>query len=341
MGRRRFGTPSVGTCGAWCYPDAVTGDRVASRPAIVALMSVLLLQGCVYRIGSKMTDGILDQAIGPDRKGGVEDLGDKILEKQLAAELGHQLGTGLTSGATDLSPEDRKKLEDTIDGLLTVATTRAGTGIRRDISPAMRDMVREDIIDALVQGMHDKVSPELESTADRVVTSAVVSLRRGLDDPQTKEVLSELIADSFYTAMREGGRTSPSVSDTLETTLTQNLLSPMESSAGQIADTVSLKVEEQARRTENTLRAIIVFLGVVLGAFMLIFAFVQRQLVKERAQSREVEVGLRQVTAAIGVLDEESRKKVMGVLDEGAAARVKAAPAASERRDDYVRKDKK
>lgn len=313
---------------------------MASRSTIVALGSVLLLQGCVYRIGSKLTDGILDQAIGPERQGGVEELGHSILEKQLAAELGHQLGAGLKSGATDLSPEERKKLEDTIDGLLTVATTRAGAGIRRDLSPAMRDMVREDIIGALVEGMHDRVTPELENTADRVVTQAVVALRRGLDDPQTKETLSELIADSFYTAMREGGRTSPSVSDTLETTLTQNLLSPMESSAGQIADTVSLKVEEQARRTENTLRAIIVFLGVVLGAFMLIFAFVQRQLVKERAQSREVEVGLRQVTAAIGVLDEESRKKVMGVLDEGTVARAKA-PAAAERRDDYVRKDKK
>lgn len=300
--------------------------------------------GCVYRIGRNFTDGILDEAISPDREGGIDALGDRILQKQLAAELGAQLGQGLTSGATDITPEQRAKLEATIDGLLEVATAKGGDGIRRNLSPAVRDMVRQDIIQALADGLRDEVSPSLENTADRVVTRAVLSLRTNLEDPDTKLVISELLADSFYMAMREGGRQSPGIGDTLETTMTQNVLSPFEDSMGDITNGVALKFEEQAKRTENTLRAIIVFLALVIGVFMVMYAVVQRQLLKERTTRGEAEQGLRHISTVIGMLDEETRAKLTGVLDERALTPVPGAPVKrkmSERRDDYARGERR
>lgn len=300
------------------------------------VLACLLLDGCMYRIGRNGMDGLLDEAIGEDRVGGVDALGDKILQKQLALELGKQLGEGVASGATDLTIAQREQIEATIDGLLTVATERGAHGIRTNLSPALRDMVRQDIVDALADGMKSRVTPQLEDTADRVVTKAIVSLRKGLDDPETRIVLSELIADSFYIAMREGGRRSPSVSDTIEATVTQSVLSPVEDSVGGIADQVALKVEEQARRTERTLQAVIAFLGAVLIGFVVLYAFVQRQLVKERATSREAEQGLRQVSAVIGLLDEGTRSKLQGVLGDPSKP---AKDGAATRRSDYERKD--
>jgi hypothetical protein len=306
------------------------------RRLTLIVLALLLLDGCMYRIGRNAVDGALDEAIGEDRVGGVDALGDRILQKQLALELGKQLGEGVASGATELTVAQREQIEATIDGILMVTTERGAHGIRTNLSPALRDLVRQDIVDALADGMKERVSPQLEDTADRVVTRAIVSLRKGLDDPETRIVLSELIADSFYIAMREGGGRSPAVSDTIEATMTQSVLSPVEESAGSIADQVALKIDEQAHRTEQTLQAIIIFLGAVLIGFVVLYAFVQRQLARERATSREAEQGLRQVSAVIGLLDEGTRNKLQGVLGDSPAAK---SGAPLNRRDDYERRD--
>jgi hypothetical protein len=318
--------------------------RTSARPAVVLLiLATALAPGCVYHMGRNLTAGMLDEAIGENRTGGIDQLGDRILEKQLAAELGEQLGSGLTSGATDLSPEQVRQLDDLIDGLLTTATVRGADGIRHNLSPAMRDMVKHDIVEALRDGLRDDVGPQLEDTADKVVTRAILALRRGLEDPETHFALSEALADSFYMAMREGGR-SPAMEETLQGTLDQAVLSPFADTVGGITDNVSLKFEEQSRRTENTMRAIIAFLAVVLAVFLFMYLFAQRQLSRERKTAADAEAGLRNVGAAIELLDEDTRNRVLGSIggaatgsghQKSAAKKVEPPPGRS---DDYFRK---
>lgn len=297
--------------------------------------------GCLYQMGRNVTEGMLDEAIGEDREGGAEELGTKVLEKQLAAEIGYQLGAGIKSGATDLTDEQRRQLEQTIDALLTVTALKTGEGVRRDLSPAMRQMVRDDIVRALADGMRGEVAGSLEETADRVVTQAIVSLRREIEDPETRMALSDMIRDSFYLAMTEGSPQAPGVGETIESTLSENVLNPFEDSVGGLADTVADKVEQQARRTENTLRAIIAFLGFVLGAVLLAYAIARRQLLKEREHVRDTEQDLRNLDVALGLLDDTTRQQVMGKLG-GLSAKKKADPdLPPSRSDDYFRSPKK
>ncbi len=318
------------------------------------LLLLLLLIGaqpaCLYRAGQNLTAGMLDEAIGDDRQGGVDELGRIILEKQLAAELGHQLGSGLMSGATEITPEQQAALEAAIDGLLAVTAERTGEGLRRDVSPALRQLVRDDIVRALSDGMRYEVGPSLEETADRVITRAVVSLRRGLEDPEMQAALSEMIRESFYLAMREGSPQAPGVGETLEYTLNKNVLDPFEKSVGGLTDDVAGKVTEQAERTERTLQAIIAAIGLIAGVFMLMYVIARRQLVRAREEKTELTTDLRTIEVGLGLIDENTRNKLMGSIESHRQPGrglfdVKPPPPKTPpkpptgRSDDYMRKD--
>ncbi len=292
-------------------------------------------------MGHNFTAGILDEAVGRDRDEGILDLGDKILERQLAGEIGAQLGAGLTSGATELTPEQIANLERAIDGLLSVATVQAADGLRRDVSPQLREMVRRDIVMALADGMRNDVGPTLEETIDRVITRAVLALRTAIQDEDTRIAISDMIRDAVYRSMREGSQTSPAVGETLQMTLTENVLSPFESSIETIADTVTQKVEEQSRRTENTLKAVIIFLAVVLGIILFMYMFAQRQMAKERQKSSTADTTARHLGVVLGLLDEDTRRQIMGKLDEVRSIDLTSASNAVSRSDDYLRGDKK
>jgi hypothetical protein len=314
------------------------------RELRLALFAAALLgtSGCAYKLGANLMGGVLDEAAGNGRTDGVDQVAERLLEKELAAEIGHQLGAGLMSGATEITPEQRQSLEDAIDGLLTVAAKRTGEGLRDDVSPAMRQLVRDDIIRALSEGMRGELGSSLEETVDRVVTRAILSLRRGLADPEMRMATAEMLQDSMYMAMREGRPGHQAVGETLQTTLTENLLAPFEDSIDSIAGTVAQKVEQQAKQTERTLQGIIVVLTMVGFVFLAMFIVSQRRLQKEREHSIEAEQGLRSVGVAIDLLDDDTKKTLLGKIDEYRAVSVprdKPVPPVAQRSEDYERKE--
>lgn len=304
--------------------------------------------GCLYRAGQNLTAGMLDEAIGQDRQGGADELARKIIEKQLALEIGHQLGSGLASGATDITPEQQAALEAAIDGLLAVTAERTGEGLRKEVSPALRQMVRDDIVRALAEGMRNEVGPAGEEVADRVVTQAIVALRRGLQDAETQVALSEMIRESFYLAMREGTPYAPGVGETLQATLDKNVLRPVEGSVDAMSTGVAAKVAEQARRTERILQAVIAAAVLIAAVFLLMYVISRRQLLRERAQQDHLRSDLRTLEVGLGLLDEATRDKLMGSLDVHrgggrglfgeADARKPAEPKKAGRSDEYERK---
>ena len=220
--------------------------------------------GCAYKIGSGVTAGVLDEIGGSGRSEGVETMGDRMLEKALLVELGHQLGSGLRDGATEISPEQQQSMEAVIDGLLLVAAKRTGKGLRNEVSPELRAMVQNGIVDALSDGLRGELGDSLEETVDRVVDRATLSLKEGMQDEQMRYAMADLLRESVYYAMREGQAGTPAVAETLEFTLTENMLHPVEQSVGGITDRVALQVEEQYQRTERLLYGIIGVLIVTL-----------------------------------------------------------------------------
>src|SRR6476660_1373967 len=117
------------------------------------LLVVCLLPGCAYRMGQGVLAGAFDEMQGEGKTEGLAGTADLLLQKQILSELGHQLGQGLTAGATDFDPEQQARLEKTIDDLITVAARRAGKGLRNEVSPELREMVQKDIVAALVEGL--------------------------------------------------------------------------------------------------------------------------------------------------------------------------------------------
>lgn len=283
---------------------------------LLLAFTLLLSTGCAYRIGSGVMAGLLDESGGKGRTEGVEPMLDRVVERELLVELGHQLGTGLSSGATEISPEQRAELERTIESLLAVTTARAGQGLRRDVSPALREMVTRDIIGALSEGLRGDLSDSLESTVDRVITRSIVSLRRNLADDETRLVTAELLRDSIYIAMQEGRPGSPAVAETLQFTLEENVLAPFEGSVGGLVDVVAGRVDESARRTENTLKVIIGALVIVLGAVVLLYWVSQQRLNRERASSERTESDLRSLDAALSTMEPGTREAVIAKMLE-------------------------
>ena len=168
------------------------------------MIAILFGPGCFYKIGSGLMAGVLDEAGGKGKSEGLDPVLEGLVDKALLAELGEQLGQGLENGVTDITPEQRKGLEDTIDGLITVALMRAGQGLRRDVSPELRALVQRDLIETFADGVRGDIGASLEETVDRLVTRAVISARTNLEDENTKFAASDLLRDSIYMAMREG-----------------------------------------------------------------------------------------------------------------------------------------
>src|SRR5262245_43192917 len=125
------------------------------------VLLLLLAPGCAYHIGQGVVAGALDEVQGNGRSGGVDKTAELVLQRQLVAEPGKQLGQGLSTGATDMDPDQQAKLEATIDDLLTVAARQTGKGLRTEVSPELREMVRQDIVGALAEGLHGKLGDSL------------------------------------------------------------------------------------------------------------------------------------------------------------------------------------
>lgn len=285
------------------------------RPLMVAIAILLGLTGCAYKVGSGITAGFLDEMEGEGRSSGVQGVGEQLVERALLAELGHQIGEGLASGATEITDDQRANLESTIDSVLFVAASRTGSGLRNEVSPALREMVRRDIVQALADGMRNDVGSSAEAVIDRVITQAVRSLKEGVADPDLHHAMADMLRDSIYYAMEEGRPGVASVSDTLEWTLQRSVLHPFEESIDSLSDNVAAKVDAAGKRTENTLRAVIIFLGVVLVGVGLMYTFTRRQLLRAQESEREVQHELESVGAALNLMDENTRTDILGKLE--------------------------
>ncbi len=307
---------------------------------VVLLCFVLLAPACAYRIGAGATAGALDEVGGLGRSGGLEGAVDTLAQRALLAELGHQLGEGLASGATEFTPDQQHRLEETIDSLLMVAAQRTGKGLRNEVSPELREMVTKDIVGAFADGLRGDLGDSLDTAVDRAVSTAVVSLRESLGEEETRWALSDLLRDAVYYAMREEQAT-PAVGDTLEATLTENVLSPFEESVGGLTMIVSREVQDSARRTETTLKGIISVLVLVSSVFFLLIMVRNRQVRGLQERQLESERGLKGVDAALDLLDEQSRAQVLAKLQEyrGIDGRPLngTSPPAPHRSDDYMR----
>jgi hypothetical protein len=298
----------------------------------------------MYRIGSRLSAGVLDEAAGRGSSGGVELVGERLVEQALLLEIGRQLGEGLSHSATDLTPEQRESLATAIEGLMMVTTSSFGAGLRDDVSPELREMVRVDIVQPLADGMRGPFSDALTFSVERAIATAESSAKDAVSDPELREAIAELIRSAVYEAMVEGRPGSPGVGETLEQTLTYNLLAPFEESIKSITQTVASRVDESADRTEGTLRAVIKALAVVLGLFVLMYALTRRQLLRARESSQAAEVDLRSISAALSMLDEETRTRIIRQAGEyhsvaaGAATAAATPPPARARSDAYLRK---
>ena len=287
-------------------------------PRLFPILVVLSLSssGCAYKVGSGLVRGMLEEAGGQGQSDGVEEVGDQVLERALLVELGHQLGAGLSSGATDVTPEQREALERTIDGLLSTASRRTGKGLRNEVSPELRNMVNSAIVQALSDGLRGELGDSMEETVDRVISRAVESLRSNIDDQGTKFAVSDMIRDAVYYAMREGHGGTPSVGETLKFTLEEDVLDPLSNTVGGITEGVAYQVGASAQRTEQLLRAIIGGLILVIGLFLVAYVVRGRQLRREAVTRLKAEAGLRSLDAALETLDEQSRAEILHKLHE-------------------------
>lgn len=287
------------------------------RAWIVLIPMWVLLGGCFGKIGANLGEGLIegiDQ--GEQGTNAVERIATDTLEKELLRKLGAQLGEGLVSGATEISPEQRKELEDTIDALISVAAYRSGKGLREEVGPEFRRIVRRDIVEAFADGLRGELGASLEETTDRVITRAVRSLEENLQDESLKLTVGEILREGVYDAVNGGNAVSPGVGVTLEETLTQNVLDPFSNSVGGVADRVAWQVNESAKRTENLLKTIISGLIIVLGALAILYFVRDRQARRARQSEQEAHRGLRSVGAAMEVLDDETRRQVFDKLDD-------------------------
>lgn len=293
------------------------------------------LQGCVYNIGAGLTAGILDETAGKGKSKGVNGTVQGLVEKEYVNALGKQLGQGIIQGA--FTEDQTKRLEVTIDRLLDEATTRGADGVEHKLSPALRKAIKEDVIKAASEGMREDLKPALEDTIDGIITQAVVSLRRGINDEDTKIALAELLRDGMYSAMRESGA-RPGVGDTLQRTLDESVLAPFEDTMGNVSTIVADKVAAESRRTTNVMAAMLALVVVVAGLFMTMWLVANRRLAVQQGQAQNTELNLRQFDAALAELDDDTREKILEKLSHFRAAPRVVAPPGPRRNDSYERK---
>jgi hypothetical protein len=307
------------------------------RAVALSLLVSVAMPGCFYQIGSNLTAGMLDETRGKGKSKGINGTVEGLVERELIAQLGRQLGDGIIKGA--FTEDQTKRIETTIDRLLDEAATKGADGVKHKLSPALREAIKEDVIRAASEGLRDDLKPALQDTIDGIVTQAVISLRRGLQDEDTEIALAELLRDATYSAMRENG-TRPGVGDTLQRTLDESVLSPFETTMGNVSTVVADKVAEQAQQTRNLMAAILAVVAVVAGVFMTLWMLANRRLAQQEGQVRSTEFNIRQFDAALADLDDETRRKVLEKLSLFRSAQPVVAPGAPPgpaRADDYDR----
>jgi hypothetical protein len=320
----------------------VTFSRAFRGLAVSALVA-WASSGCAYKVGSGLVAGALDEIGGAGRTEGVGTMADEVLERQILAELGHQLGSGLSAGATDFTPEQQQRLEASIDGLITVAALRAGQGLRNEVSPQMREMIRKDIVLALSEGFRGEIGESLEGMVDRVISSAVFTVKTELRDEELKFALSDLLRESIYIAMREGQGMTPGVGETLQETLTENMLRPIEESVGGITGGIKSEVDIRAERTNQQLKGIISFLFMLFSVGMVLYFVRGRRLARAQEVTAQAMAAQQSMSAALGLLDESTRSRILDKASEyqGKGTTPRPAPPASappkSRSDDYFR----
>ena len=305
------------------------------------LIMLCTQSGCMYRIGAELAAGLFDESTGERKTEGMDSITKPLVEKAIVKELGRQLGQGLTSGIGTVSPEQRASLEATVDGILATASSRTGRGLREDVSPELREMIRKDVVGALVDGLQGELGDTLEQTVERVVNKASDSLVRGFQEPDLRIAISESLRDAVYMAVREGRPGSPAVGETLQATLDENVLDPFEDSVSGIADRVASQVDKSAEKTENILKTVISALIVILGVIAVMYMITRRQLQRARATSSRAQHGLRSVDAAVQMLDDNARKNLMRSMKkfQSVAGQEDRSAPKNERNDDYQRDD--
>jgi len=293
----------------------------------------------MYRIGAELAAGLFDESTGDRKSKGMDSVTQPLVEKAIVKELGRQLGEGLTSGIGTVSDEQRASLEATVDGILATATSRTGRGLREDVSPELREMIRKDVVGALVEGLKGDLGDTLEETVERVVTKASKSLVKGFEEPDLRIAISESLRDAVYLAVREGRPGSPAVGETLQATLSENVLDPFEESVSGIADRVASQVDKSAEKTENILKTVISALIVILGVIAVMYMITRRQLQRARATTSKAQQGLRSVGAAVEMLDDSARGDLLQSMKRFQRAAGQDEKPADDRDDDYQRDD--
>ena len=74
------------------------GFGQVSRKAVLAFMLTVSTTGCLYNAGSGLIAGVLDESAGKGKSKGVNGVAQDLLEHETLAEMGHQLGAGLSAG---------------------------------------------------------------------------------------------------------------------------------------------------------------------------------------------------------------------------------------------------
>jgi hypothetical protein len=252
-------------------------------------------------MGGNLTAGVLDEASGLGKGDGVNGAARSLLEEQLVRQLGMQLSGGAVEGAT--SEEQRHRLESTVDAIIAVAAARAGTGLRDDVGPELRAMVRRDLTQALADGLREDIGGSAEEVIDRLVRRAMLSVEDTLRDPALTVALADMLRETLYLALEEGRPGTPGIGATLHSTLDRDVLDPVEISVGGIAAELAERVDQSAQRTENVLKSVIGGLLVLVAGLGVLYIVSQQTFSRERERQR---------AAALEALDDEARARVLG-----------------------------
>lgn len=272
-------------------------------------------------MGRNITRGALDELLGEDRDGpGLTEVEMRLVEQGLARRLGKELGEGALDGATAISPERRAELEATIDALIAVASYRSAKGLRDEVGPEFRHIVRREIVGSFAQGVRGEIGDALDETIERAtaraVNTAVDTLHERLQEPALRLSIAELLREVVYEAVEGGSYHSPGIGRTLENTLTHNLLDPFQDSVGGVTDRVAWRISESAKRTENLLKTIISGLIIVLVVLGVLYIVRDRQARRARETTQKAQEGLRTVGAALDQLDDDGLRALRARIHE-------------------------
>lgn len=281
------------------------------------MLALLFCVGCVYKAGGNLSAGILDEAAGRGKSGGVEAIARSLAEAKTLEELGRQFGDGVIGGVTEEAQQQR--LEQAVDSLLAVAAARTGRGLREDVGPAFRQVARESIAQSLADGLREDVGPAAEDAVEKIVRRAALTAEDVLRDPALTVAFADMLRDSLYLALREGRPGTPGVGETLHRTLDVDVLDPVESSIGGLAGELAARVDESAQRTENVLKSVIGGLLVLLAGVGILAIVNQQRLARERETMRASHGQNMAVQDLLEMMPPEMRDQLMASLRDRAS----------------------